>query len=116
MKTKRTKVVRVPDLAMYTLQYTGNLIPCPGDAHKNPHIDNCTICAPAWGVIPEQKPVDLAKAQAEKLAIPMGWIVDDNLMTQAMALVDSGAAKIVEMTETRKGSTCSFCVLSWTEA
>lgn len=24
---------------------------CHGEAHKNPHIDHCGICAPFWGVI-----------------------------------------------------------------
>lgn len=22
---------------------------CPGDAHSNPHVDNCGICMPNWG-------------------------------------------------------------------
>lgn len=26
-------------------------VPCPGEAHRNPFIDNCMICAPAWGKI-----------------------------------------------------------------
>ncbi len=26
-------------------------IPCPGEAHSNPHIDNCMLCAPLWGKI-----------------------------------------------------------------
>jgi hypothetical protein len=25
------------------------LVPCPGAAHENPHIDNCATCAPRWG-------------------------------------------------------------------
>lgn len=24
---------------------------CPGEAHRNAHIDNCSRCAPLWGVI-----------------------------------------------------------------
>lgn len=24
-------------------------IDCPGEAHENPYIDNCMICAPRWG-------------------------------------------------------------------
>lgn len=23
--------------------------PCRGEAHSNPHIDNCGVCAPRWG-------------------------------------------------------------------
>lgn len=30
--------------------------PCHGSAHSNPHIDNCSICAPRWGWVgPEVK-------------------------------------------------------------
>ena len=25
--------------------------PCPGEAHSNPNIDNCMVCAPRWGVV-----------------------------------------------------------------
>lgn len=25
------------------------LVPCTGEAHSNPHIDNCMQCAPFWG-------------------------------------------------------------------
>lgn len=24
---------------------------CPGEAHRNAHIDNCMRCAPLWGVV-----------------------------------------------------------------
>lgn len=27
------------------------LIPCDGEAHENPRIDNCGVCAPRWGEI-----------------------------------------------------------------
>lgn len=30
---------------------------CPGQAHENPHIDNCTTCMPRWGVIGEREKV-----------------------------------------------------------
>lgn len=23
--------------------------PCPGEAHSNPYIDNCSVCMPDWG-------------------------------------------------------------------
>jgi hypothetical protein len=25
------------------------LEPCTGEAHSNPHIDHCFLCAPRWG-------------------------------------------------------------------
>lgn len=24
---------------------------CTGEAHSNPHIDNCMVCTPRWGVV-----------------------------------------------------------------
>lgn len=30
---------------------TWHFVPCPGEAHSNPHIDNCGLCAPQWGKI-----------------------------------------------------------------
>ena len=27
---------------------------CDGEAHTNPHIDNCEVCAPRWGWIGER--------------------------------------------------------------
>jgi hypothetical protein len=27
------------------------LVPCTGEAHSNPHIDNCSVCAPRWGLV-----------------------------------------------------------------
>lgn len=26
-------------------------VQCDGEAHSNPHIDNCGVCAPMWGWI-----------------------------------------------------------------
>lgn len=36
------------------------LIQCDGDAHSNPYIDNCMVCAPRWGwvMVPESHPGD----------------------------------------------------------
>ena len=28
-----------------------HLVPCDGEAHQNPHIDNCSCCAPRWGQV-----------------------------------------------------------------
>jgi hypothetical protein len=27
------------------------LAECSGEAHTNPHIDNCGVCAPRWGLV-----------------------------------------------------------------
>ena len=29
----------------------GLLVQCPGEAHTNPYIDNCSICIPRWGTV-----------------------------------------------------------------
>jgi len=28
---------------------TTELVPCTGEAHSNPYIDHCMMCAPRWG-------------------------------------------------------------------
>lgn len=28
-----------------------HLVPCDGDAHENPFIDHCGLCAPRWGLV-----------------------------------------------------------------
>jgi hypothetical protein len=32
--------------------------PCRGEAHSNPHIDHCSICAPRWGVVEYLTPAE----------------------------------------------------------
>ena len=29
---------------------TTGLVPCTGEAHSNPYIDHCMMCAPYWGM------------------------------------------------------------------
>jgi hypothetical protein len=33
----------------HDLTHMVELIKCNGEAHSNPHIDHCMICAPRWG-------------------------------------------------------------------
>lgn len=35
-----------------------HFVPCDGEAHSNPHIDHCSLCAPHWGVVmvPDESP------------------------------------------------------------
>jgi hypothetical protein len=68
VKTRRYRTLATP-LAVYTetlrgfyaVRYDGrgyavrvgyHLVPCTGPAHADPHIDNCGMCAPLWGVVP----------------------------------------------------------------
>lgn len=34
------------------------MVPCNGEAHSNPWIDNCMVCAPRWGAISWRKGLD----------------------------------------------------------
>jgi hypothetical protein len=36
----------------YAVRQGYHLLACVGEAHANPMIDNCGVCAPLWGVIP----------------------------------------------------------------
>ncbi len=46
MKTATTSDGR--SFALVPPTETG-LVPCDGEAHSNPYIDNCLTCAPRWG-------------------------------------------------------------------
>ncbi len=43
-------LLRAIDVAIETVT-----APCPGEAHGNPYIDNCMVCAPRWGRIPNER-------------------------------------------------------------
>ncbi len=68
---------------VYQLQATGRMVPCPGEAHSNPWIDNCMICAPKWGEIPERE----APLNATRLA---------EVLNMGMAVWCSNVARIGE--------------------
>lgn len=43
------------------------LIKCDGEAHSNPHIDNCSRCAPRWGLMMRLSPEGIHQiAQGER--------------------------------------------------
>lgn len=52
---KRTSK-RIKNPPLYERKKTGRLVPCPGEAHSNPFIDNCSLCAPRWGQVEELEP------------------------------------------------------------
>jgi hypothetical protein len=43
----------------------GLLVPCSGEAHSNPYIDNCGICAPRWGLVEARNWNDWPGADAQ---------------------------------------------------
>ncbi len=65
-KTTKPKLPKTTDLVtelktgvVYTLakpEEAGD-VKCPGDAHSNPYIDNCMICAPRWGIVMSYRPI-----------------------------------------------------------
>lgn len=54
----------------------GMLVPCEGEAHKNPFIDNCWICAPRW----EWREVKLSEQDMIR------WQLADQLETEMAAI------------------------------
>jgi hypothetical protein len=36
----------------YAVRVGHHLVDCNGEAHREPHIDNCGVCAPLWGLVP----------------------------------------------------------------
>ncbi len=55
----------------YKRKKTGRKIPCPGEAHSNPHIDHCGICLPGWGEIDELAEIDFEAAKNARQDIPL---------------------------------------------
>ncbi len=85
------------------------LFPCPGEAHSNPYIDNCMVCAPRWGQLTRFKPVPLAAvikgvAVPYSAANPYGQL--DN--PEFKAAEEAGTIKLVQVTEKIRATTTSF--------
>lgn len=40
-------------IANLTMKFNAISKPCTGEAHGNPHIDNCGMCAPFWSRYPK---------------------------------------------------------------
>ena len=56
------------------------LIPCDGAAHSNPHIDNCSLCAPRWGW--REVPVRVA------IKVPAGFVYGFSSEHQIVQVTD----------------------------
>lgn len=50
------------------------LIPCPGPAHENAHIDNCGLCAPRWGYVEIPEAFETLEAYREHLESERGAV------------------------------------------
>lgn len=93
-------------------QATGRLRPCPGEAHKNPFIDHCGICAPGWGQIEERLPIDLEAARKERLDVSCGDLTDAQ-MAEVEKLVRGGAARFLDVTAKRDYGSVNYVVVRW---
>lgn len=53
---------------------TGPMVACPGEAHRNPHIDGCMMCLDyTWGEVP--LPFKLGDAVTPRNADDIGYVV-----------------------------------------
>jgi len=93
----------------YEQKKTGRMIPCPGEAHSNPFIDNCGICMPGWGEVEELAPIDIEDAKKRRLDLPAPDL-DDAQMKDMMAREKAGEVKLVSV---RRGNTF-YSVYRWT--
>lgn len=88
------------------------LVPCTGEAHSNPHIDNCMLCAPRWGQMLSYAPL-FPDACAGRVGVP----VNDGDEAAFKAAEELGEVRMVRATEKRnRGCTSSFFVWVSTEA
>jgi len=63
MKIRNRKgMLRASELRKLGLSGKTHEIDCPGEAHTNPHIDNCGTCMPRWAKI--ELPIEHATVQA----------------------------------------------------
>lgn len=100
---------------IYRRKPTGQMLPCTGDAHSNPYIDNCMICAPRWGEVPAYHPADIIEAMKSKLPVPLWMLSEDQRESVDTDLIPAGKAAIemIEVTtgKKRSGSTSFFAVV-----
>lgn len=97
----------------YVRAKTGRLIPCPGEAHRNPHIDNCGFCAPRWGEIDELAPIDFFDARESGLDVRIPDIEEHWEWEMMMAIRSAGFATMVNVTRKRPWGTQNYNVLRW---
>lgn len=99
----------------YVREKTGRLIPCAGEAHKNPFIDNCGMCAPRWGEVEELAPFDLAKARAERLDLP-ACDLNEAENAEMMAARDRGEVTLEKAVRKHGWGSRHYHVFRWVVA
>jgi len=100
----------------YEREETGEMIDCPGEAHSNPFVDHCEVCAPLWGKVKALAPVDLAEARAGGFDVAVADL--DDAQDQTMqALVAEGAVVLATKRLYRRGNLIgSYMVYRWRTA
>lgn len=100
------------------------LVECPGEAHSNPFIDNCMLCAPRWGQMMSYKPTPLAACLEEGFAVSVNSTYADSgkaaerlnsgTSDEFKAAEKEGKVRMVMVTETCRSHTSSF--FAWVKA
>jgi hypothetical protein len=111
MKTKRERprIVTLDDGRKLPLAMPKALgdMPCPGQAHSNPWIDNCLLCAPRWGVTTRYERIaDVASLCAAGLAVR---VMDLDEAADDAARQDR-RLEMIGATERRPGTVSHFYV------
>ena len=78
MARAKAKKIKVPDTLAHRVK-TGRMIPCTGEAHSNPFIDNCMVCMPLWGVVEETADIDIAAAFMAGLGVPFSEMTTEQI-------------------------------------
>lgn len=87
------------------------LVKCPGEAHENPHIDNCMLCAPRWGQMMSYKEPTV-ESVLEGFAVPAA---DSAPVRTAFETAErEGKIKMVHVKETTRAWTRLYYV--WVKA
>jgi len=98
--------------AEYKRTKTGRLVPCPGEAHHNPYVDNCGHCAPRWGEVEEMAPVDLDAAKRDGLDVAACDLSEEQYAAM-MGAVKAGEARLVSVTRRKRWGSTSYYVFRW---
>lgn len=76
-------------------------IPCPGEAHRNPFIDDCHACAPLWGEMVVIEPSDPAAGNACLAAFKRAKAKFLRVRKAALGVLEANASKCCDNPEGR---------------
>jgi len=105
---------RVKNPPLFARAKTGRLIPCPGEAHTNPYIDNCGLCAPRWGLVEELEP-KLSLERAVELTAAGYDVASSDLNDEAYKTLYAARVKFTERTDKTGYGAVNYYVLRITK-